>query len=270
VITGGLKASVTNEACQASYTGVSFSSNQYIAAVLSASQFGQITGTKYGLRIDSTGTAQGYYLVITGTAGTTCTIQITDISGNPIGPQVSQLVSPGDTFLFMCSGTSLLVYHNTILTIQTTDSQYTSGGSPTVYILDTTSHPFTKGVATFSAGNVTTGNKPASYTILGTFFGPAIGDGQGVPGPWLNPTYQDLLQVRMRGGNMAWTANAFGVGSSNPPLYTPTAVYGQYDGQTFATAFTNPQKLDILQIINAGGEVIWFVDYQGNCLFVAN
>ena len=38
---------------------------------------------------------------------------------------------------------------------------------------------------------------------------------------------------------------------------------GVYQGSSYATAFTNPQSLDLIQVINEGGKIVWNLTSTG-------
>jgi hypothetical protein len=139
-----------------------------------------------------------------------------------------------------------------------------------LYVLDTNSHPFTKKFTTFGAGSVTIGSGWTNGTILGQFRGTGVDGGQGVGGAFDNTSILDLLQVIGQGNNIVWRADNQGDDNDNPPVATGTAVYGKFQGNTFAQAFPNPYNLDILQTINSQGQIVYFIDHQGNGLFVSN
>lgn len=40
-------------------------------------------------------------------------------------------------------------------------------------------------------------------------------------------------------------------------------VMGVYQGTTWATAFKNPSSLDIIQVLNEGGKVVWSLNSAG-------
>lgn len=44
---------------------------------------------------------------------------------------------------------------------------------------------------------------------------------------------------------------------------TNGTVIGQFEGTSWATAFTNFSKQDILQVLNQGGKVVFSIDYLG-------
>lgn len=268
-VQGGRLVATATTACQASYTGSSFNDDQYLDVILNAANFAQLAGTKFGVRVDSAAT-QGYYLALTGTVGDgPCTIQITDVGGNPIGASVQQVVHQNDTFRIAAQGNTLLAFQNTVQIIKTSDSQYLNGGSPTVYILDINSHPYTKGISFMDAGNITTGGKYQSNTLLGCYQGNGIDGAEGLGGAFFNPQDLDLLQVIDVNGNIVWHVDFDGDDSPNPTSPTGEALLGKFKGATFAQAFPQPNGgvSDLIQVINNQGQIIWFVDYQGNAIF---
>lgn len=51
------------------------------------------------------------------------------------------------------------------------------------------------------------------------------------------------------------------------PATNGTVSPGQYSGASLATALPNPQNLDVIQVINADGEIIWNLNYAGISTF---
>ena len=44
---------------------------------------------------------------------------------------------------------------------------------------------------------------------------------------------------------------------------TNGTMVGVYSGSSYATAFTNPSNLDLIQVVDEGGSVVWNLDYAG-------
>ena len=82
----------------------------------------------------------------------------------------------------------------------------------------------------------------------------------------------DLLQIVDKGGavlvNVDYTGGVHGPASS-PTKDTRIGKFltrlasGQSTAAYFADAFTNPSKLDILQVINKGGNIHYYLNYAG-------
>jgi len=82
----------------------------------------------------------------------------------------------------------------------------------------------------------------------------------------------DLLQIVQQGGNIA--LNVDYLGTVHNPASSPTngtrigvfmtnLVGSPTTAQLFANAFDNPLDQDILQVINIGGNVHYYLDYLG-------
>lgn len=82
----------------------------------------------------------------------------------------------------------------------------------------------------------------------------------------------DLIQILNEGGSTL--VNVDFTGKVNFPAVSPTngtrvGVYYTRQSasaslaQIFADTFTNPSQLDILQVINNGGNVSYYLNYQG-------
>jgi len=68
------------------------------------------------------------------------------------------------------------------------------------------------------------------------------------------------------GGESYSFATLLAFKSGNYP--TKFSVYpGAYSGETLKSAFTNPQQLDLIQVVNEGGDVVWSLDYGGTAFF---
>jgi hypothetical protein len=111
------------------------------------------------------------------------------------------------------------------------------------------------GVSLFQTGAVTV---PTSGTIY-----PGIYEGSNLATAFANPSGYDLMQVVNEGGKVVWNLTSAGVTNTNPANPTMSAILGKFSGSSFATAFPNPSKLDLLQVVNEGGSTEFLVDYQG-------
>ena len=78
-----------------------------------------------------------------------------------------------------------------------------------------------------------------------------------------NPSKLDLLQVVDEGGKVVWNLTSAGVANTNPATSTGTALLRRYFGSTFSAAFVNPSGLDIFQVIDQGGAVVYHVTSAG-------
>lgn len=78
-----------------------------------------------------------------------------------------------------------------------------------------------------------------------------------------NPSSLDLLQVVDEGGKVVWNLTSAGVATANPSTSTASALLTRYFGSSFSAAFKNPSNLDILQVVDEGGTVVFWVDHTG-------
>lgn len=87
-----------------------------------------------------------------------------------------------------------------------------------------------------------------------------------------NPTGLDLIQIVGQGENVL--VNVDKNGTVHFPSLNPssTGLFGEYQSrltssatlaQIFADAFSNPSLLDILQVINVGGKISYWLDAVG-------
>jgi hypothetical protein len=77
----------------------------------------------------------------------------------------------------------------------------------------------------------------------------------------------DLIQVIATGGQVVWKLDYTGTITVNPTSWTKGTLLGQFQGASFSACFqqnnTNPYHLDILQIRDQGGSVVWWLDWTG-------
>jgi hypothetical protein len=94
-----------------------------------------------------------------------------------------------------------------------------------------------------------------------------------------NPQNLDLLQIVVPGDNAnvespTVVINVDYTGAVHNPAVSPTngtrigvfqspLISGGTTAQYFASAFTNPQLQDILQVINIGGNISYYLSYAG-------
>lgn len=81
---------------------------------------------------------------------------------------------------------------------------------------------------------------------------------------------QDLLQIVDPVGKVVYSIDSTGTANDNPSTPSGTAVLGQFQAHTgstraqyVASAFANPSNLDIIQVVQPGGNVAYYIDYQG-------
>jgi ABC-type tungstate transport system permease subunit len=82
----------------------------------------------------------------------------------------------------------------------------------------------------------------------------------------------DILQIVDEGGGVLLNVDYAGVVHNpavNPTVNSQKAPYqtrltsGATTARLFAEAFSNPSQLDILQVINIGGNISYYLDYLG-------
>ena len=82
----------------------------------------------------------------------------------------------------------------------------------------------------------------------------------------------DILQIIDQGGKVVLNVDYLGAvhnpasGATNGTRlgqFATTLASGDTTAHYFANAFSNPSLQDILQIINVGGNVSYYLDYQG-------
>jgi hypothetical protein len=104
-------------------------------------------------------------------------------------------------------------------------------------------------------------------TTIGTVFpGPYRGDT--LQEAFSNRSGEDILQIVNQGGSVIWNLDADGVATDNPNDATPYAVLARFQGETFAEVFENPYSKNILQVFNRGGDIIFYVDFEGRASVV--
>jgi hypothetical protein len=135
------------------------------------------------------------------------------------------------------------------------------GANQTILYMQGTSTLGESAATNFNAGTCifTSVGAPTNGTVgVGQFFGTTF------ESAFTNPENLDVLQVVNEGGKVVWNLTFHGVASTNPASPTNGALF-TYFGSSFAQAFnTNPDNLDILQVVQSGTKVIFSVDYQGN------
>lgn len=127
--------------------------------------------------------------------------------------------------------------------------------------------------STWATGVVPTQTFDSSYGFFNLILSStAATTGAVFPGPYSgatlaaafdNPTNLDLIQVVNHSGKVIWSASFNGTVTENPVNPTSKALLARLEGETFAAAFNNPDNLDILQIIGAGGSVVYHINYLG-------
>ena len=164
----------------------------------------------------------------------------------------------GDKFTLAVIGQTGYFYINDVLITSQTVPSGRATGSTQMLVFPTTSAT-EAGISYFEAGSAALLGPPTNGTVgVGQFFGATF------KAAFTNPENLDVLQVVNQGGKVVWNLTFNGVASTNPASPTNGAL-SVYFGSSFAQAFnTNPDNLDVLQVVQSGTKVIFSVDYQGN------
>ncbi len=192
------------------------------------------------------------------------TLTIYDIKGNPLASSVTTpFVADAEAISQYFQGT-LNVYYNGALiqTVSGLGALFDNVQGLPGFDLGTNGAITDVEINYFEAGNISDASSvTTSVNSPGTYFG------QSLERAFQNPNQFDLIQVVNEGGDVIWCLNFAGLVTTNPANQAnPTldTYLGKYRGQTFADAFPYLNKLNIFQVVNQGGHVIFFVDYQGN------
>lgn len=95
--------------------------------------------------------------------------------------------------------------------------------------------------------------------MKGQFFGATLA------ACFTNPGALDLFQVINSSGKVVWTISSTGVVTTNPSTPTTYSLLAPNYGSSFSNAVgLNPGNLDVLQVVNEGGAVVFHVDSLGN------
>lgn len=247
----------------ANYIGAVVPSNQYVDVTFSAFTGSTVNLWQIGLRGNANqqneyvlslqnngdGTLDTYIAVYVNNAEN----KLLDIGDVPF--------LPGDIFRFCAFGTLFQGFRNGALLGSASDSNFSSGTPGNFIQLGGIGEISNLAVSNY-AGGIVSGNFSSAPT-LGVIY-PGAYPGLNLRAAFTNPQQLDLLQVVDQGAGVIWSLNAQGNAAFNPNAPTSSAVLGRFEGQTFAAAFPNPGKFDILQVVNSGGSVVFHVDYQGN------
>jgi hypothetical protein len=267
------------------YTGASAPNDQYCSARLtnlSAGWVPLITGLlALGVRtvgpVNNLFLGTGYYAQLSNQGSgwgassngyASLTVVINDSYDGPLDADISGFqMNPNDVYVWAVVGTKLYFLQNGIELWSGTDTTLSSGqpalGGAAAVLSDFQVSNFAMGRASISAG-------PTKGTILGQY--PNIGGNSNpVQGafPQNHRRQDDLLQITTpNGGLVVWKMDYTGAVSVNPSSWTKNTVLGQRRGASWADAFqlnnANPYNFDVLQIVDEGGGVVWYLDSQGN------
>ena len=168
----------------------------------------------------------------------------------------------GDVIETNVQGICIRVLKNSTPVITAFDTTYSAGQTGIYGAANATSNGF----SAWSGGTsnvapifpVAVGPSTTGTVGIGQFFGTTF------EAAFTNPESLDVVQVVNEGGKVVWNLSFNGTGASNPVSPTAGALF-TYFGSSFAQAFnTNPDNLDVLQVVQPGGMAIFSVDYQGN------
>lgn len=105
-------------------------------------------------------------------------------------------------------------------------------------------------------------NNPVFSTVgcvgIGRYFGNSLAE----VAP--NPYKMDLFQVINQSGVIVWNLDYAGTENINPASPTSQALLGRYEGQSFVSAFPNPDAQNVFQVVNGSGSVVFAIDSTGN------
>lgn len=178
----------------------------------------------------------------------------------------------GDTLLLAAVGSAIAVYRNGSFLAQVTDSTISSGVVALGALADALADiAFTN----FQAGSAAHLDSPTNGAVYGRYNGPQTNSLSSLIiaafDTTLGNSLQDLLQIVDPFGKVVFNIDVFGVANDNPASPSATAILGQFQAhsgstraQYIASAFANPSNLDIIQIVQPGGNVAYYVDYLGN------
>lgn len=264
------------------YTGTALPNNQYASVTIETFLPGIADSSIAGLVVRGTGGASGDgpYQVKTGyvfnlgygsestvSAGAVSVID-NDFGGFSIGGSPVSF-NPGDVWTLAVVGATVYILFN-----------------GTVYTSGVDSNPIASGQAGLGAGafvtasNVQLSNFACGYASLSA--GPSIGTI--IEGKFQNQGNQsnavmgafptnaagqqlDLIQIVATGGQVVWKLDYTGTVTSSPSSWTSGTLLGRFSGSSFAACFqqnnTNPLSLDLLQIHDTGGSIVWYLDWTG-------
>lgn len=252
------------------YTGVVFPQNQYISLTIGSMEVPSENISEFvmflraslpnGLNTWSFGGENGSNATQT-SFELTSTINATSTSG--------PLVAPGDVFLFAVVGAQGFAFRNGVL-LQDLTGVTSAPGS---YLGITAFSPDSSGTnfTSFRAGAVSLG--PTNGTIIKGQFVNQSNLSNPVMGAFAQNAnrYQlDLMQIFYQGA-VVWKLDHTGTVTTNPTNWTNGTLLGQFYGSSFTTCFqqnnTNPYSLDLIQIQDTGGQIVWWLDYTGTVQF---
>lgn len=233
------------------YSGATLGANQYVEITVGALAPGGVLEFEARATLDST---VGYI------------VQAQSSALVFVGGAISLVLSPfsvlpNDKIRIECLGTKISLFYNGTLMLSQVDAAIASGIVdislfPATVLTDTS---FSKFIAGNLSGSI---NPPTPGTVYGVF------NGRNLASAFTNPFRMDLMQVVNAGNQVVWNLTSSGITNVNPTSPTPNALICQFEGSSFATAFPNLNKLDLMQIQAPGGSVPFHVDYQGNANYV--
>jgi hypothetical protein len=186
--------------------------------------------------------------------------------------------TPGDIFTLAVVGQSngtLLAYQNGKLLFQGALNLNPQGiyasGQPGFQLASESVPPLQSDaeVINFVGGSVT--SVPSVGTVVhGLFKGAGNSASAVVQSAFPQNTRKklDLMQIiSPNGGALVWKLDCAGNVTVNPTFGTNGTVLGEFVGDSWNQAFvennSNPYSLDLIQIADPGGTVLWFLDFTG-------
>jgi hypothetical protein len=244
------------------YIGVSVPNNQYAMAVVGNFLLaGPNESSEIAVSIRSTissSTSQGYSLNVSANLDGTADLLFGDISSDSFFADIIlPVVNIGDTIAIGSVGPLISAVYNGVIVASVVDTHWSSGLTGLSIGFDTVQSDTS--VFYFETGGI---SNPTAGTIY-----PGIYGGSSLATAFANPNNFDLMQVVNEGGRIVWNLTAAGYTFVNPVSPTPNTILGKFFGSSFAAAFNNPNSLDVLQIINEGGQIIFGVTGQGSAYY---
>ena len=259
---------------------VSWPVDQYSEVICTASTFSGISLSGPGVRI-STGADTGYYLG-QGTGNALSIVRFSAGTATNLNSTTHVFVT-GDKYRIEVQGSLILGFVNGVNVIQAVDTTIVSG-KPGLICQSTgvpegtnsnTYKNWVGGSLTSPSGQSISGNAGVAGAIIsytGTSSGSVSADSFGnyIISALVNGTYvltpsltgfvfNPASQTEVINGN-----NVTGVNfTASTPATNETIFPGQYGGFSLASAFRNPYQLDLLQVINVDGDIVWNLTAAG-------
>jgi hypothetical protein len=254
-----LQLAVVSDVCESSssqldgiefFTSLPVASNQFVEAVIG--QFVSGLGSAVNLYGRSDLALTNYYYLAVGNSVLQLDVYINSVQ-NRLALVSMPVINTGDVVRMEMSGSSIIVLYNGVVKISVTNGAVLSG-FPGLEIAAAAVQSDTS-VTLFKTGGITNSTPGTIY--------PGIYEGSSLAAAFANPSGFDLMQVINEGGRVVWNLTAAGIASTNPSRPTANSILGKFSGSSFATAFPNPGQLDLIQVVNEGGGIVFGLNYQG-------